>query len=218
MAGRVYHARDYVEGATAPPFHPNCGCSVREWGREEELSEIGELSLSMRCAEMMISWEGSFFSSPTHVIVNGKREPYPTIGYGHYMMDEINAGKRTVTIDGIEYSILTEELAIRLFWQDVNNKFAPKLNDFLGKNDISLNQTQYDAVLMHMYQQGQNILDDDKDTPLKRYLLNGDFTDYDACLEAFLMTTDWEITEVPGLRQRRTDEANLFFHGTYNNN
>lgn len=37
MAGRVYHIRDYDEGVTAPPFHPNCGCSVREyWGEEED--------------------------------------------------------------------------------------------------------------------------------------------------------------------------------------
>ena len=32
MAGRVYFAPDHIEGVTAPPFHPNCGCSVREWG------------------------------------------------------------------------------------------------------------------------------------------------------------------------------------------
>ena len=43
MAGRVYHARDYEEGVTAPPFHPNCGCEVRAyWGEREEAWEEGD--------------------------------------------------------------------------------------------------------------------------------------------------------------------------------
>ena len=38
MAGRVYFGGDYEEGVTAPPFHPNCGCTTREW-REWEMPE-----------------------------------------------------------------------------------------------------------------------------------------------------------------------------------
>ena len=155
---------------------------------------------------------------PTYVIVDGKPEKYRTIGYGHYMMNEEKAGKNTVTIDGVEYSELSEELAMRLFWQDVNSKFGPNLDSFLEKNDLEFSQTQYDAVLMHMYQQGQNILEDDSNAPLRQYLLGGDFTDYDACLDAFLRSTTGKMPTTRGLIRRRTDEANLFFYGEYNNN
>ena len=40
MAGRVFFGGDYEEGVTAPPFHPNCECSTREW-REWEMPEGG---------------------------------------------------------------------------------------------------------------------------------------------------------------------------------
>ena len=44
MAGLVFRAADYDEGSTAPPFHLNCGCAVREyWGEREEEDEDVEV-------------------------------------------------------------------------------------------------------------------------------------------------------------------------------
>jgi len=55
MAGRVYFAPDYIEGVTAPPFLPNCGCSTREYrGREEEGGEPGEERLPIDIANEIL--------------------------------------------------------------------------------------------------------------------------------------------------------------------
>lgn len=213
MARQAFRVDEAVIGENAPPFHPNCGCSVREY-----------VALSDRGVEMILSWEGhregAFYAVPTYVTVNGKREAYRTIGYGHYMMEEEKAGKLTVTIDGVEYSELTEELARRLFWQDANSKFAANLDEFLESNRITLTQCQYDAVFMDMYQKGQNLLSEDNNSPLRQYLLAGDYTNYDACLDAFLRSVSGKMPDESerGRIRRRTDEANLFFYGTYKNN
>ena len=83
-------------------------------------------------------------------------------------------------------------------------------NSFLEKNEIVLNQNQYDACIMDCFQKGQNIWKNQVRLIAKFILAKQYFDNYDKVLTAFLDGT----TNV-GLTNRRTKEANLFVYGTY---
>ena len=129
-----------------------------------------------------------------------------TIGYGHVIED----GSSTVTINGITYSELDEELATTLLMEDLNTKFIPAFNVFLSENNIHLNQNQYDACIMDCYQKGMNIWQNQVRDIAKFILENEDFDNFDKVLDAFL-----DGTTSNGGINRRTKEANLFVYGAY---
>ena len=138
-------------------------------------------------------------------LLNG--EQYYTIGYGH----QIHEGGTSVEINGVYYDELTEELGTTLFMNDINEIFAPTLNNFLSENDISLTQNQYDALIADSFQKGQNIWLNDNYS-ITAYIKAEDFSDYDACLKAFIGDPgNDEYTQ--GRINRRTSEANYFFYG-----
>lgn len=133
-------------------------------------------------------------------------EPNFTIGYGHLITD----GSKSVTINGNSYEELTEDLAIILLEQDLNNTFIPLLNNFLINNNIVLRQNQYDACVMDCFQKGQNIWENQIQSIAKFILDYQSFSDYSQVLTAFLGGTTNE-----GLKNRRTREANLFVYNIY---
>lgn len=132
-------------------------------------------------------------------------EKFYTIGYGHQMSD----GKNYVIIDGKQYTSLTEPLAAKLLMQDINNTFVPKFNKFLTNNRIALTQQQYDACIADCFQKGQNIWGN-SNYPISNYILTRNFSNYNACLSAFLGSSS-----SGGLLNRRTSEAKMFFYGIY---
>lgn len=132
-------------------------------------------------------------------------EKFYTIGYGHQMSD----GKNYVIIDGKQYTSLTEPLAAKLLMQDINNTFVPKFNKFLTNNRIALTQQQYDACIADCFQKGQNIWGN-SNYPISNYILTRNFSNYNACLSAFLGSSS-----SGGLLNRRTSEAKMFFCGIY---
>lgn len=138
----------------------------------------------------------------------GEQESKYTIGYGHVIQD----GGIYVTINGVRYSELTEELATTLLINDLNNSFILKFNEFLNNKNIALNQNQYDSCIIDCYQKGVNIWTQTTNKRLIVTFIEGkvNFDNYNEILSAFI-----DETNDPGRINRRTAEANLFFYGAY---
>jgi GH24 family phage-related lysozyme (muramidase) len=126
-------------------------------------------------------------------------EKYYTIGWGHYGADVYKG------------MTITQEQADEMLINDVK-VYEGYLNTFLSKNNISVNQAQYDALLSFTYNLG-NIWESSKypTFQLKTFLINGvqNYTD-EQIRDAF---TGWNRSggqELAGLTRRRNEEADMF--------
>ena len=130
-------------------------------------------------------------------------EKYYTIGYGHYGAD-VYAGM-TITQAQAE-SMLKSDLV----------RFEGYVNTFLNKNNITINQNQFDALVSFTYNVG-NVWVSYNTFQLKTYLING-VSNYngDQITTAF---TNWNKSGgvvLDGLTRRRKAEAALFLNGNTN--
>lgn len=126
-------------------------------------------------------------------------EKYYTIGWGHYGADVYKG------------MTITQEQADEMLIKDIK-VYEGYLNTFLSKNNISVNQAQYDALLSFTYNLG-NIWASSKypTFQLKTFLINGvqNYTD-EQIRDAF---TGWNRSggqELAGLTRRRNEEADMF--------
>ena len=146
--------------------------------------------------ELIKSFEG-FYSEPYY-------------DYGHY---SIGYGSYVCPGDDNPYLIypngISQTEADELLREKIGT-YMNGLNSFLSKNDIAVNQNQYDALLSFTYNLGQNIWTRDASNfTLKRLLMSGDYTAEDI-EEAFYMWRHAGGKELPGLASRRLREAALF--------
>jgi lysozyme len=122
-----------------------------------------------------------------------------TIGYGTILYEDNRPVKKG---DGI-----TADLAEKLLQGQIVKK-SVAVTAALSGTDV--NQKQYDALVSFAYNVGTGALL--KSTLLKRVKANpADATIRDAFLMWDKATVDGVPTEVPGLKQRREDEADLYF-------
>jgi len=168
------------------------------------------INIALKSKATKLSSKGLKFIKDTEVFKANKykvylTDTYYTIGYGHYMDD----GKNYVTIDGKQYTSLTEPQAAELLMQDITNTFVSSFNKFLSKNKIALTQQQYDACIIDCFQKGAYIWGKSI-YPISNYILARNFSNYNACLKAFLGSHS-----KGGLIDRRTSEAKMFFYGIY---
>ena len=122
-----------------------------------------------------------------------------TIGYGSILYQDGTPVKQNDTI--------TEEMAEQFLQREVLAKSA-KVNVMLGEANI--NQQQYDALVSFAYNVGTGALI--SSSLLKKVKANPS----DKSIAASFLVwdkahVDGELKEIPGLRQRRQDEANLYF-------
>ncbi len=89
------------------------------------------------------------------------------------------------------------------------DEFAIKLNNFLEKYEISLNQNQYDALLSFTYNLGPNCWSNTSHS-LRNAILSGDYTE-ESLTEIFGRYCHAGGNRLEGLYQRRMREAAVFF-------
>ena len=202
MAGQVFHARDYEEGVTAPPFHPNCGCSVREFlgevpegePKEEPENELPVLA-SDDLLDFLKDYE-KFYAMPYIGLDSQNR----TVGYGHVITPE----------DGTKYDNgITEEEATELLKRDLERVVYQYLNPWLEDNSIVLTQQQYDALVSFTFNLGQSWMNG---SGLSEALLSGDFSEVGAQMMRWVNVNGKPSA---GLYRRRNDEVNMFENGSY---
>jgi lysozyme len=122
-----------------------------------------------------------------------------TIGYGTIMYEDNRPVKKG---DGI-----TADLAEKLLQGQIVKKSVAVTAAVSG---TAINQNQYNALVSFAYNAGTGALL--KSTLLRRVKANpADATIRDAFLMWDKATVDGVLTEVSGLKQRREDEADLYF-------
>ena len=146
----------------------------------------------------------SFESFRDHAYKAVPTEKYYTIGYGHYGADVYEG--MTITIE--EAEIMFEEDLL---------KYENYVDTFLNNYGISVNQSQYDALVSFTYNVG-NQWKATETFQLKTYLINGvsNYTD-EQITTAF---TNWNKSGgkvLAGLTRRRKAEAEMFLHGNIAN-
>lgn len=141
------------------------------------------------------SYEG--YSSTIYVCPAGK----DTIGYGHVLTSEAEYQKYA---NGI-----TKEQALELMRQDMQ-RFNNSLKKFVTSNDIQLTQCQYDALLSFSFNCGSAWMTNG--SGLSKLLINGEFDKVGAKLGEYVKGGGQVL---PGLVNRRADEAELFNNGDY---
>lgn len=190
--GGPYTARE-MKGLDFPPFHINCGCTVKEWIEpviEEQIS-----SASDDLIKLLTDYE-KYYEMP----YRGQDSQNRTVGYGHVITQD----------DGTKYdSGITENDARSLLESDLDRVVYQYLNPWISKNSISLTQQQYDALVSFTFNVGQRWI---KESTLKTVLENGDF---DKVGDAMMMWVIVNGQRSLGLYRRRTDEVNMFYDGVY---
>lgn len=125
-----------------------------------------------------------------------------TIGYGH------------VILEGEDFSSgITEDEATALLKNDLK-LYHKKLDEFIDANNLSLNQAQYDALILFSYQQGAYIWEVgvDRDYDFIFLLKSGEWTD-----EQIIYEIPRFDAKYIGLWRRHMNEALLFTTGEYEN-
>ena len=134
-------------------------------------------------------WEG-FFPTVYKDIVG-----VPTIGYGM-------TGKE---IEGL--TSVTEKQATDMLKQLVNNKYAPPISQYLTRNNVNINQNQFDAVISLAYNVGvSGVINSTLMRNIVNYKLDNSTISY-----SFLLWCKAGGKTVEGLLNRRKSEVNLFF-------
>ncbi|NQX67316.1 glycoside hydrolase family protein [Paenibacillus alba] len=129
-----------------------------------------------------------------------------TIGYGHVIKKGENFG-----------SGITKEEALELLLKDLQSR-VETVADWAAKNDVKLNQQQFDALVSFVFNAGEGMLiNEDQDVGI--IIKSGDYPS-DKLKEAFLdvvkVTTDEGKIKSAGLYRRRMDEWQIFMSGEYN--
>lgn len=141
------------------------------------------------------AYEG--YSSTIYVCPAGK----DTIGYGHVIK---NDAEYQMYANGI-----TESQALELMRQDMQG-FNNSLKKFVTKNNIQLTQCQYDALLSFSFNCGSGWMTNG--SGLSKLLINGEFDKVGAKLGEYVKGGGKVL---PGLVNRRADEAEMFNSGDY---
>ena len=141
------------------------------------------------------AYEG--FSSTIYVCPAGK----DTVGYGHVIKNE---AERQMYANGI-----TEAQALELMRQDMQG-FNNSLKKFVTNNNIQLTQCQYDALLSFSFNCGSGWMTNG--SGLSKLLINGEFDKVGAKLGEYVKGGGRVL---PGLVNRRADEAEMFNNGDY---
>ena len=141
------------------------------------------------------AYEG--FSSTIYVCPAGK----DTVGYGHVIKNET---ERQMYANGI-----TEAQALELMRQDMQG-FNNSLKRFVINNNIQLTQCQYDALLSFSFNCGSGWMTNG--SGLSRLLINGEFDKVGDKLGEYVKGGGRVL---PGLVNRRADEAEMFNNGDY---
>lgn len=89
------------------------------------------------------------------------------------------------------------------------DEFSIKLNNFLEKYQISLNQNQFDALMSFSYNLGPNVWTNTNHS-LRNAILSGDYTEQ-SLTEIFGLYCHAGGNRLEGLYQRRMREAAIFF-------
>ncbi len=125
-----------------------------------------------------------------------------TIGYGHNSAD-VYAGMK-----------ITQSQADAYLRQDLK-KAESQVNSFLNKNNITVNQNQFDALVSFTFNLG-NIWIQEEPFQLRTYLING-VSNYTSS-QITAAFTNWNKGSnhkvMEGLTRRRKAEAELFLSGT----
>lgn len=156
---------------------------------------------SMKTADAGISLIKEFEKCRLTAYKATSSETYYTIGWGHYGSD-VTAGMT-----------ITQVQADQMFLNDLV-KYENYVNTFLNKNNITVSQNQFDALVSFTYNCG-NVWVSEPTFQLKTYLING-VNNYTAeqITTAF---TNWNKQDgkvLAGLTRRRQAEAALFLNGS----
>lgn len=151
-------------------------------------------SISEEGVELIKGFEG--FRSTAYKAVQS--EKYYTIGYGHYGAD---------VYPGMT---VTREQAENILRKDIQ-KYEGYVNSFLNTYSISVNQSQYDALVSFTYNLG-NVWVSTPTFLLKTYLINGinNYTDQQITIAFTNWCKDGAGNVMNGLLARRQKEANYF--------
>lgn len=151
-------------------------------------------SISEEGVGMIRSFEG-FRSTAYKAVVS---EKYYTIGYGHYGAD---------VYPGMT---VTREQAEQMLRSDIQ-KYEGYVNNFLNSHSISVNQSQYDALVSFTYNLG-NVWVSTPTFQLKTYLINGinNYSDEQITTAFTNWCRDGAGNVLSGLVTRRQKEASYF--------
>lgn len=109
---------------------------------------------------------------------------------------------------------ITTDSAEALLKQHLKNNAEKALNTFMSKNNVSLSQTKFDALVSLCYNIGTGWLTDSTSV-IRSYILNG--TGGQQFIENLVKrnTLNPQSDYFPGLVKRRLTEANLYLNGQY---
>ena len=140
------------------------------------------------------------------------REGFRATAYWDYSQYSIGYGSRC---EANEYpNGITQEQADRLLRKKLQ-EFETKLDAFLTKNNLTLNDTQYDALISLTYNIGSTWMNG---TRLASYLASGQYTHNElaSAMGIWCHVTDKSGTAIhDGLIARRILEIQLFLYGDY---
>lgn len=151
----------------------------------------------------------------------------PTIGYGKYVGDSLLSTLSNGTYSRKEdlpvggnikakppVSITISETTANEYLNSEIEKREQYINSFLDKNNISLTQYEYDALLIWYYNCGGALNSDNSDFRLKKLLLSGE-RDELTVKEAFTTWCTDNGSVIEGLVARRLSEAYIFLYNDY---
>ena len=140
------------------------------------------------------------------------REGFRSTAYWDYSQYSIGYGSRC---EANEYpNGITQEQADRLLRKKLQ-EFEAKLDAFLAKNNLTLSNTQYDALISLTYNIGSTWMNG---TRLASYLAGGQYTHNElaSAMGIWCHVTDKSGTSIhDGLIARRILEIKLFLYGDY---
>lgn len=174
-------------------------CTLEIEGKNYNFNTDGsmvESLVSNECIDFIKSWEG-FSATPYRDEVN-----ILTLGYG--MTGE--------EIQGI--SEVTEEEATSMLKDWINNKYAPVIKLDLESKGISLNQSEFDALVSMSYNVGTGGL---LGSTLYKNVV-ADIRDSSTITSNFQAWSKAGGQRLEGLYRRRTKEAAMFLNADYTGN
>ena len=109
---------------------------------------------------------------------------------------------------------ISESEATELLHEDLEKDYAAKVRDFLEKNDIELEQCQFDALVSFTYNLGSGWMDEGY--KFSSRLIDGieKYSDIEV-LDAFVVWCHVGKKVDKGLANRRFAEARLMIYGDY---
>lgn len=178
----------------------------------------GTLKTSKECIEMLKDMEG-YLSKPA-----GDYAQY-SIGYGcnikylkqHYESLDISAEDLQKVLSSTDRNYILKEDKAEALMMYVLVEVETKLDKFLEKHNILLNQYQYDALVSFTYNLGYGWLADD--SRLGEVLIEGNYTvnEFASAMGVYChVTVNNEAKVLDLLVERRIREIKLFLFGAYN--